>query len=258
MNRLVVALLLAAAFASPAFSQVAEAQKSSLPPPTKPVMLIVHGAWGGAWQFAKVDPLLREQGFDVRRPTLTGLGERVHLASADIGLQTHIEDIVNVFLFENLRDVILVGHSYGGMVITGVADRIPDRIKQLVYLDAMLPNSGESVVDLGSAGIELEKMKRDGFLIPGWVRPGKPHPIDVPHPYKTVTDKLDLKNPAREAIPAVYILTVDAGKAPESDGFARYAERARQRGWRVVTMEADHNPQWRLPVETAKLLGSLR
>lgn len=225
---------------------------------TKPVMLIVHGAWGGAWQFSKVDPLLREKGFDVRRVTLTGLGERAHLASKDIGLETHIQDVVNVILFERLHDIILVGHSYGGMVITGVADRLPERIKKLIYLDAMLPNDGDSATTLLGGRLPLEQMAKDGFLIPTWVQPGKPYPFDVPHPLKTFTDQISLKNPVREKIPAVYILTVDPGKKPEEDAFWPSAERARQRDWTVTIMEADHNPQWRKPVETAELLGSLR
>ena len=89
--------------------------------PTKPTIVIVHGAWGGSWAFRKVESLLREKGFNVVRPQLTGLGERVHLSRPDIGLKTHIDDVVNAILYEDLHDIILVGHSYGGMVITGVA-----------------------------------------------------------------------------------------------------------------------------------------
>lgn len=220
--------------------------------------LIVHGAWGGAWQFAKVDPLLRERGYDVRRVTLTGLGERVHLASPDIGLQTHIDDVVNVILFENLRDIVLLGHSYGGMVISGVAQRVPDRIARLVYLDAILPNDGESLLTARgdrASSLELSKMTRDGFLVPLWVRPDKPHPFDVPHPLKTFTDPVALKNPAAEKIPALYILTVDPGKKPEEDDFWPFAERARARGWPVVEMAGDHNPQWRQPAATVEVLA---
>jgi pimeloyl-ACP methyl ester carboxylesterase len=218
-------------------------------------MVIVHGAWGGAWQFARIAPLLEEKGFDVHRVTLTGLGERSHLATPSIGLETHVQDVVNVLLFENLRDVILVGHSYGGMVITAVADRIPERIARLVYLDAMLPVDGESVMSMRpGGGVDFEKMTRDGFIVPTWVRPGKPHPIDVPHPAKTFADAISLKNPRRERIPGVYVLTFDAGRKPQDDDFARYAERARERGWPVIEMEADHNPHWRLPQPTAAVL----
>jgi pimeloyl-ACP methyl ester carboxylesterase len=234
------------------------AETPTAAPTTKPVMLIVHGAWGGAWQFSKVDPLLREKGFDVRRITLTGLGERSHLASKDIGLETHIQDVVNVILFERLENIILVGHSYGGMVITGVANRLPERIKKLVYLDAMLPNDGECAQDIMGISEWIQKMTKDGMIVPSWVQPDKPHPFDVPHPLKTFTDPIALKNPAREKIPAAYILTVDPGKKPEEDAFWKSAERARTRGWPVTIMEADHNPQWRKPAETAELLGTMR
>jgi pimeloyl-ACP methyl ester carboxylesterase len=247
MLRLIALVVLAMSFV--AGSEASEGARS------RRTMVIVHGAWGGAWQFARIAPLLEEKGFDVRRVTLTGLGERSHLASATIGLGTHIQDVVNVLLFENLSDVILVGHSYGGMVITGVADRVPERIAKLVYLDAMLPNDGDSVMNLrGGGGVELAKMAKDGFLVPTWVRPGKPHPIDVPHPLKTFEDAISLKNPAREKIPGAYILTYDSGKRPLDDDFAAHAERARKRGWPVWEMEADHNPHWRVPQLTAELL----
>ena len=117
-------------------------------PVTKPTIVIVPGAWGGSWAFRKVEALLRDKGFNVYRPQLTGLGERVHLSKPDVGLTTHIDDVVNTILYEDLHDIILMGHSYGGMVITGVADRVPARIKRLVYLDAFVPNDGESVMSL--------------------------------------------------------------------------------------------------------------
>lgn len=227
-------------------------------PVRPPTLVIVHGAWGGAWQFSRIDPLLRERGYDVRRVTLTGLGERSHLASPDLGLATHVADVVNVIRFENLHDVILLGHSYGGMVITGVADQIPERIAQLIYLDALVPNDGDSVMSLAPhrpGSFDLEKMTRDGFVVPFWVRPGKPYPIDVPQPLKTFTDRLSLTNPAREKIPATYILTVEAGHAPDDDDFAPAAARARARGWPVVVMAGDHNPHWRKPAETADVLA---
>lgn len=231
------------------------------PPAAKsPVLVSVHGAWAGGWQMKKVAPLLEARGWKVWRPSLSGLGEHFHTARTDIGLATHIEDIVNFILFEDLHDVTLLGHSYGGMVITGVADRIPDRIARLVYLDAFVPVDGESVMSMRKGGAaDLEKAARDGFIVPAWVRPGKPFPIDVPHPVKTLTDAITLKNQAAAAkIPTTYILTVDPGKKPEDDDFFASAERAKTRGWPVITMEADHVPQWRKPEATAELLLGLR
>jgi pimeloyl-ACP methyl ester carboxylesterase len=103
--------------------------------------VIVHGAWGGGWDWKHVDQLLTADGCNVYRPTLTGQGEHSNLASTNIDLDTHIQDIVNVIVWEDLHDVVLVGHSYGGMVITGVADRVPCRILRLVYVDALLPET---------------------------------------------------------------------------------------------------------------------
>ena len=224
----------------------------------QPVLVSVHGAWAGGWHFKKIAPLLEAKGWKVYRPSLSGLGEHFNTARTDIGLATHIDDIVNFILFEDLHDVILLGHSYGGMVITGVADRIPERISRLIYLDAFVPIDGESVMTIGKAGAhDIEKMSKDGFIIPTWVRPGKPFPIDVPHPLKTFTDSIVLKNPAAAKIPATYILTVEKGKKPEEDDFYPSAERARARGWPVLIMEADHVPMWRQPEATADLLSSI-
>jgi pimeloyl-ACP methyl ester carboxylesterase len=232
---------------------------ASVPPP-QPVLVSVHGAWAGGWQMKKVAPLLEAQGWKVYRPTLSGLGEHYHTASPDIGLSTHIDDIVNFILFEDLHDVILLGHSYGGMVITGVADRIPDRIKKLVYLDAFLPEDGESLLAMNKKlvphPLDLEGMTKDGFIIPTWVKPDRPLPKDVPHPFKTVSEPISLRNQGATAtISAVYIFTVDPGKKPEEDHFFASAERAKARGWPVLTMpDTDHVPQWRKPEALAGLL----
>jgi pimeloyl-ACP methyl ester carboxylesterase len=226
-------------------------------PAGRPVIVLVHGAWGGAWQFARIEPQLRERGFEVRRVTLTGLGERRHLATPEIGLATHVEDVANVLRFERLERVVLVGHSYGGMVVTGVADLLPERIARLIYLDAALPEDGESLADLRGGEATFAPLVRDGMVVPNWVPAGKPLPVDVPQPLRTFTDRLALKNPARAAVPGAYLLTVEPGRAPESDDFAPMAARARARGWPVRVMEADHNPHWRKPAETAALLAEL-
>ena len=176
--------------------------------------VIVHGAWGGTWQFKKTAHLLQDAGQQVYRPSLTGLGDKYHLAHKDIDLRTHIHDVINSILFEDLKDVVLVGHSYGGMIITGVADSIPDRIKKLVYLDAMIPKDGESVFGALSHGKELSfssaiKPEQD-FLIPAWVRDTTKTPRDVPHPIKTMTQQLALKNKKRMQIPTTYVFTYES------------------------------------------------
>jgi len=255
LPRLCVALLL---LVCPALLSGADPAPAAPRPTT---LVAVHGAWAGGWHFRKIAPLLEARGWAVHRPSLTGLGEHFHTARADTGLATHIEDIVNYILFEDLRDVTLLGHSYGGMVITGVADRIPERIVRLVYLDAMLPENGESLLQLRKPGgpADFNRLAKDGFVPAWWVRPGKPFPIDVPHPLKTFTDPIILQNPAATAkIPATYILTVDPGQKAADDDFFVPSERARARGWPVLVMEGDHNPHWRQPEATAALLLDIK
>ena len=218
--------------------------------------VIVHGAWGGGWAFREVERRLRADGHTVYRPTLTGQGERSHLANPDIDLSLHIQDVVNVILWEDLHEVVLVGHSYGGMVITGVADRVPDRIRRVIYLDAFLPENGESADSIrGHTGIDLPV--KDGFIIPPWIKGSEPLPHDVPQPAKTFSEPIVLKNQAVAGrLPATYILTVDRGKPPEQDAFFNFYGRAKARGWTTLIMEGDHNVQWSHPKELVDLLES--
>lgn len=237
----------------------ADAQTRKPDTSTKPTIVIVHGAWGGSWAFRKVEALLREKGFNVYRPQLTGLGERVHLSRPDIGLSTHLDDVVNMILFEDLHDIILMGHSYGGMVITGVADRVPDRIRRLVYVDAFVPSDGESVMSfVGTRGDWLKPMIKGDYIVPVWVKPDQPPPHDVPQPLKTFTEPIALKNKAALQLPATYILTVDAGKEAKDDDFFAQAQRAKERGWPVLQLTADHNAQWSAPEALVEMLAHVQ
>jgi pimeloyl-ACP methyl ester carboxylesterase len=216
--------------------------------------VIVHGAWGGGWAFKEVDRLLTADGHRVYRPTLTGQGERSHLANTNIDLSLHIQDIVNVILWEDLRDVVLVGHSYGGMVITGVADRVPDRIKHVIYLDAFLPENNESVNDIRNH-MGLDQPVTNGFIMPTWLKGNEPLPHDVPHPAKTWSEKISLTNQlAARKLPTTYILTVDKGTEASKDAFFRFYERAKARGYETIIMEGDHNVQWSHPKELVGIL----
>jgi pimeloyl-ACP methyl ester carboxylesterase len=133
--------------------------------------LLVQPAWLGGWCWDKVAMRLRAYGHDVYAPTLTGLGERAHLATPDVGLATHIDDIVSVAEFDDLDDLILVGTSSGGTVITGVANRIPGRIASLVYLDAFVPSDGQCTFDLlppERRGVVERLIETEGA---GWLLP---------------------------------------------------------------------------------------
>lgn len=244
--RIVLLFVITAFSSQPIFSQTT----------CKPVYVIVHGAWGGGWAFKKVDSLLAETGSIIYRPTLTGQGERVHLATKNVGLDTHIKDVVNTILYEDLYHVILIGHSYGGMVITGVADSVPERITKLIYIDALVPEDNESVNSIFGKGDEKFEVK-NGYVIPPWVPEGKTPPKDVPHPLKTWTDSISLKNPDRLKIPTTYILTVDKGLDTEQDDFASQAERANNKGWSMLQLESDHNAQWSAPEALVKMLKEI-
>jgi pimeloyl-ACP methyl ester carboxylesterase len=217
--------------------------------------VLVHGATGGGWDWWTVDSLLSRDGHRVKRVTLTGLGERVHLSSPSIGLATHIEDVVNAILWDNLTDVVLVGHSYGGMVITGVADRIPERIGHLIYMDAMLPDSGETALQLAEVmGMtSLRSKVHNGFI--GGSAEDRTIPRDVPHPFRTFTDTLRLTNPAARRLRGTYILTVEPGKT--TDEFDMFVPRATRRGWKVYRMTGDHIPERSQPAALVKLLEGI-
>lgn len=225
--------------------------------------VLIHGSWGGGWVWDRMRPVLEEAGHRVLTPTLTGFAEKHDLSRPEVGLSANVQEIADLLTSEEVDDAILVGHSYGGMVITGVADRIPDRIRRLVYIDAFVPENGESVVTAMRAtsaangiGPLLESAK-NGAIAPSWVKPGASPPTDVPHPVRTFTEPLKLDNAAGRRIPGTYILTVDPGKAEASDGFAAFGQRAKSRGWTYHVLQADHTPERSAVSELAALLRSV-
>ena len=141
--------------------------------------LVAHGAWSAGWAWKKMRPLLRAKGHGIFTPTYTGLGERVHLASPHVDLETHIADMLSVLPFEDLREVVLIGHSYGGMVATGVADRAPERLAQLVYLDAFVPRNGQCLFDLLGAESSARMREAARTVGDGWRTPPSPVPPDT-------------------------------------------------------------------------------
>jgi len=233
--------ILSIAFSSLAYGQQHRAR----------TFLFVPGAWDGGWDYSRVDSILTAKGDKVYRPTLTGLGERVHLSNPSINLTTYVNDILNVIRFENLHDVILVGHSYGGMVISGVAEQVPDRIRQLVYLDAMVPNNGESAKDI--SGNLWESMSRDSTMVYPFGYTKAVLPGDVPQPLNTFTEALQISNPLVKKIPSVFILMTKGGKSnPEYDKLG--LSRARARKWKVFTFEGGHYSMREQPENLVKKL----
>ncbi|WP_459499311.1 alpha/beta fold hydrolase [Bacillus sp. C1] len=202
--------------------------------------VFVHGAWDGGYIWKEIATRLRKEGHEVYTPTLTGLGERTHLAKPSIGLKTYIQDIVNVIQYEQLEDVILVGHSYSGMVITGVAEIIPKLIKNLVYVDAMLPNDGNSVMDISGPGMAahfIEEVKLHGE---GWrVLPrNEADPRKSAMPLLAFTQAVEMKNPQVDKIPHTYVEILDHPKSwPMTPIFQKSAVIAKERGWGVFAIE---------------------
>jgi pimeloyl-ACP methyl ester carboxylesterase len=237
--------------------------------------VLVHGACHGGWCWRKLIPLLRGAGHEVYTPTLTGLGERAHLGNPEVGLATHVQDIVKMLEYEDLTDVVLVGHSYAGMVITGVAHAVPGRLAHLVYLDAFVPEDGQSMLDLGPPE-RREAMPRrvreegDGWLLPSLVPvPWEQFVRDVylvtdeaevawltarlgPQPFKTFTDPVSATNPAAAALPRTYIRCRDYPN-PAFDRFAAQAATPGS-GWRHHLLPTSHDAMVTMPRELATLL----
>jgi pimeloyl-ACP methyl ester carboxylesterase len=232
--------------------------------------VLVHGSMHGGWCWKRVVPLLHAAGHEVYTPTLTGLGERVHLAHPGIDLDTHVHDVLGVLTYEDLDQIVLVGHSYGTMVITGVADRVPERIAHLVYVDGAMTGDGQAVLDLfppdgRAAWRALVEAEGDDWRLPpadpsafgitaaadaAWVRAKL-----VPQPFKTFTQPLKLANPAGFAGPKTYIACVAAGPAGWRDVMI---ERVRgEDGWRYRELATGHDAMITAPRELAALLLEL-
>ena len=226
-----------------------------------PTVVLVHGAWGGGWGWKGVEQVLVERGATVFRPTLSGLGERHHLASEDIDLSTHISDVANLLEWEQLTDVILLGHSYGGMVITGVVERVAERVDRLVYLDAFLPFDGECVLstpragqpcDSDEAGVLPIAVLRDGYFVPRWQAEFPQPPGDVPQPAATFSEPLNLESVPGRGKPALYVIT--RASSGSADDFDWAADRASDLGWPVEEVIGNHVVHRRKPGEIADLI----
>jgi len=226
--------------------------------------VLVHGAWHGGWCWRFVRPLLRRAGHDVFAPSLTGLGERKHLARPDIDLDTHIEDIVSLLEMEDLSDVVLVGHSYGGMVVTGAADRAHARIRRLVYLDAFVPENGKCTLDYvvpERAARMREEGEKVGSITPPplslWGLTQPEHidfvkPREVRHPYRSMTQKIKLLNqPALSRLQKTFIYC----SSPATGSFDQFAAKYRNDpAWKFFELKTGHDAMILMPEQVAEIL----
>ena len=228
--------------------------------------VLVHGGWHGGWTWKKVIPLLQAAGHQAFTPTLTGLGERVHLSGPQVDLNTHTQDIISMLEYEDLHDVILVGHSYGGMVIAGVGEKATARLSQLVYLDAFLPENGKALKDYSivtARSIEQMRAKGDEWRLPMALTMadlGVTDPADiawmspriVDQPYKTFTQPVELPKDAAKKLRRTYIQT---SKRPS---FNEAAERARKQGFHYYDLfSGGHAAMVTKPQELVKILLEL-
>lgn len=232
------------------------------------IFLVAHGAWTGGWSWRKMRPLLRDRGHELHTPTMTGLGERAHLADPSIDLEIHVRDILNVLEFEDLEEVTLIGHSYGGMVATVLADRLPQRLSHVIYLDAFVPQHDQCLFDLlpqSAVTQMLEKMRESGD---GWRVPPNPLPPDTPakdvewmlprrqmQPVRTFEQRAHL----RRSAPAPRRSYVYCSRAAAGNVFRTFMLRARsEAGWQhVMEIDASHNPHVTAAGELADLLDGI-
>lgn len=227
--------------------------------------VLVHGAWSGAHTWRKVRPILRAAGHEVFTPSLTGLGERIHLASPQVDLNTHVQDVVNMLRFEDLNDILLLGYSYGGMVVTGALPHIAGRVRHLVYLDAFVPKDGESLYSL--TGQSAPEDFGQDWLVPPMAREfDSPEeaawaaPRRVPHPRACFTSPVHLEKPLEQ-----YDFTrtyIKATLPPRGEGgnsaFWDAAIQAQNSGlWRYAEIETNHMIANNKPQELADLLLEL-
>lgn len=230
-------------------------------------IVLAHGAWSAAWAWKKMRPLFAAAGHTFYSPTYTGLGERCHLSRPEVDLSTNVQDVLNVLEFEDLKDVVLLGHSYGGMVATGVADKARGRIARVVYIDAFAPKDGQSLFDL--VGPKAEGNMRAGAAKDGdgWQLPINPMPPDTSpedaawasprrrkQPIKTFEQKIKLES-RDPPPPRHYIYALKNGPG---DVFRQFGERAKsEAGWKYYEIDASHNPHITCPDVLMKLLTDI-
>ncbi len=246
-RRFLKASTLATAAAATAPIQTAVAQKGG---GAKPPIVLVHGAWHGGWCWKRVLPSLRASGHEVFTPTLTGVGDRVHLAGPRVNLETHITDVLNVLEAEELADVVLAGHSYAGMVLTGVAERASAKLRSLVYIDAFVPDDGRCLIEYLSAKRRASMVKEgeaNGYIDPPAAKLlGVTAPADqawvtrrlTRQPYATFSQAVRFEGERGAYLPRTYVYCSN----PPAGAFDQFAARFRNDpNWRFRELKTGHD-----------------
>jgi len=226
--------------------------------------VLVHGAWHGSWCWKRVRCELQARGHQVFTPTLTGVADRSHLLSPKVNLETHIRDVTGLLQWEELSNVILCGHSYGGCVVTGVADRLPQRIASLVYLDAFIAEHGKSLHDIVPPALREQQVAAAGRSGEGWKVP--PIPAEVfnlnaadrdwvdrqctMHPLAALQQPIELRHGGQAVANVSYVFATGYERSP----FAPFFERAKANGWRTASIDAGHDVMLDRPEAVTDLL----
>jgi len=222
-----------------------------------PTFVLIPGGWRGGWSVTPLARKLRALGHEVYTPTLTGLGERVHLASsARPNLDTHIADVANLLTYEDLHDVVLCGHSYAGMVVSGVADLMPERIAALVYVDAFVPNDGEAWWDLAGdyfRKLAIEGSAADGFSVMPPSSPGDAR--RVPHPLASFRQAIRLTGRWQEVREKMFIYATGWEETPFT---ATYERLKRDPAWIVKSLPCGHDIFGKAPEDFLALVQELK
>ena len=216
--------------------------------------VLVHGAWHGGWCWRRVSDILTGRGHRVFTPSLTGLAERSHLLSESVNLSTHIADVVNLLRWEELDDILLCGHSYGGLVVTGAADRAPERIASLVYLDAFVPENGQAMREITTRQLPqtlaVPPVPAAAFMVNEKDRAWVDRQC-TPHPNGTLNEKIALSGAWRSIKRKTYIRAAGYASAPFDAYFNRFKA---EPGWSATSLPCGHDVMIDMPERLAELL----
>ena len=234
----------------------------------KATFVLVHGAWHGGWCWQEVDQDLSKKNYKVYTPTLTGLGERKHLINESVNIETHIKDIVNLIEMEDLNDVYLVGHSYAGAVIEGVADRIPERLHKLIFLDAMLFENGQSPISMQPEAVRKIQMenirKKENFKPFDVALFGVTEPKMVswvkqrltPQPFQTFSQELHLNHKFGNGLPLVYIACTSP-QLPIMKEMSEKVKSDKKLKWKYLELATGHDAMLTGPEKLSEMFVGL-